>query len=494
MTRFERKPPVDSAVRREPDVLNSPSIDDRSFDLGSWWRRSGKSGQWSLQRRVLQICASALLVSLMVGACGMYWASIVEDDRQLDTRLEQLGTMVAELAEEETNEHLLDPSDAVTVAEVLVSKLSNYRYQVWSSRGALLMRSSEAPSDRPMGALGRQGFTEFVDQGMTFRVYSTKTKDESGTIQVAETSGSEWAHPSIAAQYFVISMLLPFAFVAMVTLHLLRLAFRPINAIADQLASRGPSDLGPLVVEHPPQELQPILTAVDALFSRIGHALSVERSFTSMAAHEMRTPLAGIRSQSEAALSATTSDERRTALDALVTGVDRSAHMLDQLLDMARVEAMPRGARVPRERLSFASVYLDVLTDFGPRAAEKQIATRSRFDAEFVSAHPFALYLIMRNLVANAILYTPPGGTLEIWSAQRGQTVVFTVDDSGPGIAQADHARAFERFDRLGRSHDSGVGLGLSIVKAAAQVHDCRIHLLRSPLGGLRVEVVFDPA
>lgn len=458
----------------------------------SWlWPPSGPGGGWSLQQRVLQICTSALLVSVIVGGSGIYWASLIEDARLRDTRLQQLGEVVAALAEVETAEHKFDLSEPGHAVEAIISQLSNYRYQVWSHRGVLLMRSNEAPSEMPMADLSRQGFGKFLSEGDEFRVYSTTTKDASGVIQVAEMRSSDWAHPLIAAQYFVMSVLLPFAVVAMVTQHLLRRSLRPINAIADQLASRRPTDLGPIRFQRPPRELQPILTAVDALFSRIDHAMSVGRMFTSMAAHEMRTPLAGIRAQSEVALSATTNDERRSALDALVVGVDRAAHMLDQLLDMARVDVLPRGAKVPRESLAFATVYLEVLTDFGPRAADKQISTRSRFDAEFVSAHPFALYLIMRNLISNAILYTPNGGTLAIGSATRADGVVLTVDDSGPGIDPANHDRAFERFNRLGKLRATGVGLGLSIVLAAVEVHGGRIRLLTSPLGGLRVEVLF---
>lgn len=452
---------------------------------------SSSGAQWSLQQRVLKICTVALLISVTVGGSGMYWASLIEDARLLDTRLRQLGEMVAAFAEVETAEYQFDLTEPGHAVEAIVSELSNYRYQVWSRRGILLMRSDQAPSTLPMTDLTHRGFDNFLSNGEEFRVYSTTTKDASGVIQVAETSGSDWAHPSIALRYFVMSVLLPFAVVAMVIQHLLRLSLRSINAIADQLASRGSSDLGPIRFERPPLELQPILTAVDALFSRIDHAMTVERMFTSMAAHEMRTPLAGIRAQSKVALSATTNDERRAALDALVTGVDRSAHMLDQLLDMARVEALPHGAKVPRESVAFATVYLDVMTDFGPRAADKQITTRSQFNAEFVSANPFALYLIIRNLVANAILYTPGGGTVEIGSATQADGVMLTVDDSGPGVDQADHDRAFEPFNRLGQLRTKGVGLGLAIVLAAVKVHGGRIRLLQSLRGGLRVEVLF---
>lgn len=459
--------------------------------MSALWPRPSAGAPWSLQQRVLKICVGALLVSVIVGGSGMYWASLIEDAQSLDTHLEQLGEMVAALADEEAAEHRFDPIESGYAIEPIVLKLSNYRYQVWSRRGILLMRSDQAPGKMPMTDLNHQGFGSFRSNAEDFRVYSTTTKDASSVIQVAETSGSHWAHLSTTAQYFVLAVLLPFAVVAIVIQHLLRLSLRPINAIADQLASRGSSDLGPIRFERPPLELQPILTAVNSLFSRIDHAMATERMFTSVAAHELRTPLAGIRAQSEVALSATTNVERRAALDALVTGVDRSAHMLDQLLDMARVEVLPRGGKMPRESLAFAMVYLDVVTDFGPRAADKQITTRSQFNAEFVSANPFALYLIMRNLVANAILYTPHGGALAIGSTTQADGVVLTVDDSGPGIDQADHDRAFERFNRLGQLGTKGVGLGLSIVMAAVNVHDGRIRLLQSPLGGLRVEVLF---
>ncbi len=356
------------------------------------------------------------------------------------------------------------------------------------------MRSDQAPSERSMDRLENQGFGYFQEGKERFRVYSVPTQGGNGVIQVAETIGSGWARPLTTAQYFVVAMLLPFAALAGVTQHLLRRSLRPINLIANELATRGPFDLGPIHIEGSPEEIAPILSGINALFARIEQALFAERSFTAMAAHEMRTPLAGIRCQSEAALLATTCDERRAALIALSTGVDRSVHLLDQLLDLAQIEALPRGEKMPQETVALAPVYLDVLTDFGPRAAEKRISTRSRFGADAVLAHPFALYLIMRNLVANAILYTPNGGSLEIGSAAGEEGLVLTVDDSGPGIAQADHGRAFDRFNRLGQARGTGVGLGLSIVRAAVRIHGGRIRLLPSPLGGLRVEIVFGTA
>jgi signal transduction histidine kinase len=184
-------------------------------------------------------------------------------------------------------------------------------------------------------------------------------------------------------------------------------------------------------------------------------------------------------------------DESNDALKAMLVGVDRASHMLDQLLDVARLESLPQRTELHLEWVKLSEVYRDVMIDFGPKAAASEIAFGTAFSAETVYGHAFALYLLMRNLIANAILYTPLGGRVELSSQRHAQTIVLNIDDSGPGIDRADRERAFERFNRLGQSRANGVGLGLSIVLSVVEVHDAKIRLLESPLGGLRVQVVF---
>jgi len=447
---------------------------------------------WSLRGRVVLISAFALVASLVLGGLAMYWAASVQDEQMLDARLEHLGATILSFVEEELNEP--DPVGAMKYHNLKTRPAAAllYSYQVWSRDGALLMRSNEASRTAPLIALTHRGFASVEIGGEDFRVFSLPTKDQRFVIQVAESIEAKWAQTGLATMYYMASLLVPFGLVFAITWALLRRSLRSIDTIADQLSHRNPLDLTPPQVDKPPEELLPILKSVDTLFARIGHALSAERRFTSVAAHEMRTPLAGLRAQAQIASKARSKSELQGALASLLLGVDRASHMLDQLLDIARVESLPKGAELRLEWVTLASIYNDVMADFGPNAARKHITVVATFATEAVHGHPFALYLLVRNLIANAILYTPEDGRVEISSSNSGTTLTLVVDDSGPGIAATDRERAFERFNRLGHSRSEGVGLGLSIVLSAVELHHAQIRLLQSPLGGLRAQVVFD--
>jgi signal transduction histidine kinase len=141
--------------------------------------------------------------------------------------------------------------------------------------------------------------------------------------------------------------------------------------------------------------------------------------------------------------------------------------------------------------VDLGAIFQRALDELGSRVQAKQIVLCSKFPRECVLGLDFAIYLLLRNLLANAILYTPPGGRVQVEAGREGDKFVLTIDDEGPGIAPALREHAFERFNRLGRNGNEGVGLGLSIVALAAVLHHAKILLLDSPLGGLRVKVLF---
>jgi signal transduction histidine kinase len=450
-----------------------------------------RSSAWSLRGRVLLIAAFALVASLLSGGIAMYWAASIQEDQMLDARLEHLGATILSFVEEELSE--TDSTGAMKYHNLKTRPAAAllYSYQVWSRDGALLMRSHEASATAPLMSLGRRGFETVRANGEEYRTFSLPTKNQEFVIQVAENVDERWVQSGLTTAYYVGFLLMPFALVSGVSWVMLRRSLSSIETIATQLSHRNPQDLTPLQVDRPPKELLPILASIDTLFTRIGGALSAERRFTSVAAHEMRTPLAGLRAQAQLAIRSRTYDESSDALKAVLRGVDRASHLLDQLLDIARLENLHEWAEWGAERVEISEVYRDVMIDFGPKAAEREIAFGVNFHVDAVYGHAFALYLLLRNLISNAILYSPVGGRVEVSLQRHLQTVVLNIDDSGPGITKADRERAFERFNRLGQSRSEGVGLGLSIVLTAVELNNAQIRLLESPLGGLRAQVVF---
>ena len=446
---------------------------------------------WSLRRRLTVIAGCAMVASIAFGGVAMYWTATIENEQMLDASLEQLGATVLSFVEEDIAAGGFAGAANVTHLKTRPSASLLYRYQVWSSDGELLMRSHEAPADAPLVDLQRLGFSTAKVKGEEYRVFALPSKNREIVIQVAENIDEQWRGIGSVTAYYASFLLLPFTLVFGLSWLLMRRSFRSIEAMADQLRHRNPLNLAPIRVADPPTELLPILQSIDTLFGRVGHALSTERRFTSVAAHEMRTPLAGLRAQSQLASTARDEHERQEALSLVRVGVDRASYLLDQLLDLARIEALPAEGTVAIERVRFVDVCRDVMTDLAPRAEAKGVTVDVQAPADTLPAHRFALSVLLRNLLANAIAHSPAGGRVEVKLAARADAIELTVDDAGPGIAPAHRERAFERFERLGQTRAQGVGLGLSIVLSVVELHRAQIRLLDSPLGGLRVLVIF---
>jgi len=446
--------------------------------------------RWSLRGRFLWIASFALATSLVAGGLAMYWAANIEDNQMLDARLEHLGATVLSFVEDEFAEEARDPTRVLHLKTRPTAALL-YRYQVWSSQGTLLMRSHEAPESQPLMSLNRFGFDTVQINGEEYRTFSLPSKDKTLIVQVAENVEERWAQVGVVTGYYVGFLVIPFTLVFGATWFLLRRSLHSIDTLAERLEERNPLDARPLEVDSPPKEILPILQSLDTLLVRYGHAFTEERKFTSVAAHELRTPLAGLRAHAQLAVSSQSDEDLREGLGEVIRGVDRASHLLDQLLDLARIESIPQEARQPLDDVSVSDTYQGVMGDVGPRGKRKNISFAARFPAARVRCHGFAFYLLLRNLVANAINYTPAGGRVEVSSTHDGDSVVLTVDDSGPGIPAEQREHAFERFNRLDQTHIEGVGLGLSIVLSVVELHHGKIQLLASPLGGLRVQVNF---
>jgi two-component system OmpR family sensor kinase/two-component system sensor histidine kinase QseC len=444
---------------------------------------------WTLRHRLILIASFVMVAALLVGGMAMYSAAEIEDRQMLDARLEQLGATILAFAE---SGEVSGANGGNAVATRPTSALL-YRYQIWTPRGRLILRSHEAP-DRPMADLNRFGFATVQLEGEEYRTFSLPTRDGLFVIQVAECLSERQGQLALVTMYYVGFLILPFGLIFGATWLLLRRSLRAVRSIATQLTNRNPLDVTRLEVENPPQEMLPVLLSIDALFERIGQAISVERRFTSFAAHELRTPLAGLRAHAQLAVSASNAEESRDALAAVIEGVDRASHLLTQLLDIARIEGMPKDGDFAFREFDVAAVCAGALRDIGPLAAKKGVSVTCDFRVERFQAQLLGVSLIVRNLVANAVLYSPVGGSVRISTAREDGLAVLIVDDSGPGIAAEDRERAFERFNRLGRRDVQGVGLGLSIVLMAVELHRAKITLLDSPLGGLRCRILFSAA
>ncbi|MDX1697069.1 MAG: ATP-binding protein [Thiohalobacterales bacterium] len=264
----------------------------------------------------------------------------------------------------------------------------------------------------------------------------------------------------------------------------------PLRHLASEIAGRNEQSLAPLPAANYPVEIRAVVDELNSMFSRLEAALERNGRFTADAAHELRTPLAGLRIQAQAAQRAGDEATRQHALQQLMVGVDRTDHIIDQLLTLSRIDP-------ERERAGFSSVDLralasDTVDEYQSRSGGLGVtlAFSGKGEAVFVRGNSELLRIMCRNLVDNAVRYTPRGGEVGVDILAATGRVELVVEDTGPGIPPDQRAAVLERFHRLPGTEVSGSGLGLAIVETIAAVHEAHLELSDREGGpGLRVSV-----
>lgn len=265
---------------------------------------------------------------------------------------------------------------------------------------------------------------------------------------------------------------------------------RQLVGVSMEVNRRAADDLSPLNNSDIPVEIRPLTTALNALFRRIENSLFREREFTDNAAHELRTPLAAMKTQAQVLLKTENLSEKgRNGLDNLVASIDRATEMTEGLLSFARVQADKTG-KMP---VNLGAVILAEVEGLRNFAQSREIRLNINIGTEYlIQGVESALALLTRNILHNAIKFTPPKGRVDIsLTKDAAGGVCLRVDDTGPGVAQQHQERIFDRFYRVDKSVASGSGLGLSIVKWVADVHGAEIRFENRAEGGLSFFVVF---
>ncbi len=462
---------------------------------GSTTARSAAAG-WSLRGRMLGIALGVALLAWLVGGLAFFLVDARVDGERRDARLIHLARTLAAFAEHELAE-VGAQADGPTPTEGHVERVAaldvRYLYQIWRRDGALLLRSHEAPAAAALVPTRQPGLADARLGGQPLRTYLMQAGNGTLEVQVAERQEPSSALASAMGTGLLAAMLLSLLAVALLAGWLVVRTLRPVDALAQRLAQRQPQDAAPLQVADVPAEMQPLLAALNSLLARIGEHLSRERGFTALAAHELRTPLAALRLQAQVAQREPDEARRRQQLGALTGIADRCDHLLSQLLTLARLEQDDQPPAP--EALDLEALLDEVLDDLAPLAQRRQARIELALQAPALTGRPYALQMLLRNLVENALLHTPPAGCVRIGSRHEAGATVLEIDDSGPGIPAAERARVFDRFVRLAPAAGSpGAGLGLSIVRTVAEAHGASVALLDAPGGGLRVRISFPDA
>ena len=269
-----------------------------------------------------------------------------------------------------------------------------------------------------------------------------------------------------------------------------RRGLRPLHLLTGALASRPLSSREPIVLQHAPLELRPVLDALNSQLQRLADALEREHRFSADVAHELRTPLGAIMLNIESATATTDAAEAATSLAGARHNVAALARRVEQLLALARLESGM--ASEQRRWVDLVEVAVDVIEELTPVIAEcgAELGFSHADGPVRVQGHEAALAALLRNLIENAMRHVPAGGQVQLSIAQGVTTTTIDVTDDGPGIPAERRAAVFARFHREPGNRGDGYGLGLSIVQRAAELHGASIELLDSPFGhGLRVHV-----
>jgi two-component system, OmpR family, sensor kinase len=436
----------------------------------------------SLQRKLSITLSVAILVVALIAGVFSFVSAYDEAYELQDDVLRQVAALM---------DRQRSPSDPR--ADSSWSKEGNEESRVIVQRLGDQRRSSLAVDDGGLLPLPKtlpDGLQTLSAGGETFRVL-VRPVTTGGQIAVAQ----EISFRNQIARASALRTVMPFLILVPILLvlipDLVRRMFRPLAALATEIDQRAEQELHPVEERRLPTEVRPFVVAINKLLARVGQSMETQRRFVADAAHELRTPLTALSLQAELLADAEMSDLARERLGVLRAGVERGRNLLNQLLTLARTQAF---SEPPQSAISIQSVYRRVLEDLLPLAAAKEIdlGVEGHQDAS-VCANELDLFTMIRNLVDNAIRYTPNGGRIDLSVMPANDQAVLQIKDSGPGIPIGDRDRVFDPFYRSLARNQEGSGLGLSIVKAIADRIGAKLELAYSDeatRSGLRVSVV----
>lgn len=438
----------------------------------------------SLKQRLLVLALTAIAVVWLGTTAFTYLDARKEFEEVLDAHLAQAASLLAAQASHEIDEIETEH------APLLHKYTRRVAFQVWENGKLLRLHSANAPQTRL--TTQERGFSNSSFDGHPWRVFSTWNEDGQYLIQVAErTSVRDKLAEGIAGN-LLRPLLISLPLLAILLWLAVLRGLRPLDRLTSEVEQREPDNLAPLDASSGPREVVPLIERLNRLFVRIEASMQKERRFTADAAHELRTPVAAIKAQAQVARAAATDTERMRALDNAIIGCDRAARLIDQLLTLARIDALDEGVA---EDCRLRVIAADVIAEMAPAALEN--GTRIELaegDEIVVRGSSGLLKIMLRNLVDNAVHHTPPGTVVTVDAASAHGEGCLSVSDNGPGIPEEERERVMERFYRPVGTQASGSGLGLSIVKRIVEVHDATLQMESASEGqGVCVTVRFRP-
>tara|TARA_Y100000588_G_C14243316_1_gene920388 strand:+ start:703 stop:2091 length:1389 start_codon:yes stop_codon:yes gene_type:complete len=369
--------------------------------------------------------------------------------------------------------------------------LDKFSFQIWTNSGKLLLQSSSAPKLPLMSET--DGFNNKTLNDQQWRVFTTYNQKAGIRTVLGERFDTRDELGQRIAQDDLYIMLLTFPLSGLLIWIIIGRGLDSLDRVAEEVANRAPNHLEPVNIDKVPDEIKPVVDELNKLFFRLKEAFEREKRFAADAAHELRTPLAALKAQAQVALNIQDIDEKNNALQKLIVSVNRSTHIVQQLLTMSKL--VPESATInDLDTVELGKIAREVIAMQVPNAVEKNIELEL-FDAPSTPSFPgnsTAISILIRNLVDNAIRYSQDGGSVKVKTYANGNFAVLEVKDDGPGIPDELSSRVFERFFRVIGNKSPGSGLGLAIVHQICALHNGTVKLDKPTDGtGLIVRAIF---
>lgn len=427
-----------------------------------------------------------------------------------DTRKEIAGLLDAELAlsakvlNDFVKTKLMDGPLSVELAQTKELKIADDQqnkprrhkgenkvsFQLWTEKDGLIIRSNKAPTF-PL-SVWREGFSETKIGNHLWHVFSLPADTGEYIIHVAQRHDIRQELTDDISKRLIKPMLIGIPVMGVVIWLIVGRSLRSINQLADEINKRKANKLDPLSTKNLPKEIQPLVSAQNQLFLHVAEAFEKEQRFTADASHELRTPLAGLLAQAQVAMKTEDPQVRQQALSRIEEAVKSMTHLIQQLLTLARID--PSTDFLETQPTNISAELYDVITALERYAYAKQIKLElQEHPSAIIQANPPLINILLRNIVDNAIKYTPEKGRIITSVEQKNQATYFITEDSGEGIPAQLYDQVLDRFYRCVETANTtrGSGLGLSIVNQIAKLHGAEIKLARSQFGGLKFTVVF---
>ncbi len=292
----------------------------------------------------------------------------------------------------------------------------------------------------------------------------------------------------------VMASLLVFDLVASILLYdyVKESIFQPLKKLSQELSNKTASELRTIEIQDYPHEFKAMLTELNGLFDRLHTDFDRNKRFSADAAHELRTPMTALKTQAQLALQMTEPQEQKKAIENVIISINRSIHVIQQLLTLSRLDHEDKLNDVADVNLE--SISAELIAFMYPQALEKNIEIELCNECQqqpVIRGNEAALGILLRNLIDNAIRYTPTNGRIDVKIKEHNRSILLHIMDNGPGIPEEHRDKVFDRFFRVLGTKQTGSGLGLAIVKQIIDLHKAKIHLQNTEPHGLTVTVFF---